>query len=87
MFYTTFSLTERLGSGQFGTVHKGVWSHSKGTIEVAIKTLKDDATQTDRVKFLQEAAIMGQFRHPSVIQLYGVAARGNTVSLVATNAC
>ena len=64
-----------------------MWSHSKGTKEVAIKTLKKDATQTDRVKFLQEAAIMGQFRHPSVIQLYGVVTRGKTVSLVAMNAC
>ena len=57
-----------------------MWSHSKGTKEVAVKALKEDATRTDRVKFLQEAAIMGQFRHPSVIQLYGVAARGKTVS-------
>ena len=78
---------DHLGSGQFGTVDKGVWSHSKGTIEVAVKTLKESATKTDRVKFLQEAAIMGQFRHSSVILLYGVAARGNTVSLVAMNTC
>ena len=80
-------LTGHLGSGQFGTVHKGVWSHPKGIKEVAVKTLKEDATQTDRVKFLQEAVIMGQFRHPSVILLYGVVGRGNTVSLVAMNAC
>ena len=73
-------LTHHLGSGQFGTVDKGVWSHPKGTKEVAVKTLKESATETDRVKFLQEAAIMGQFRHPRVILLYGVAARGNTVS-------
>ena len=73
-------LTDHLGSGQFGTVRKGVWSHFKGIKEVAVKTLKESATKTDRVKFLQEAAIMGQFRHPSVIQLYGVVARGKTVS-------
>ena len=79
-------LTGHLGSGQFGTVHKGVWSHPKGIKEVAVKTLKEDATQIDRIKFLQEAVIMGQFRHPSVILLYGVVGRGNTVSLVAMNA-
>ena len=77
--YCLLRLTGHLGSGQFGTVSKGVWSHPKGFEEVAVKTLKEDATQTDKVKFLQEAAIMGQFRHPSVILLYGVVARG-TVS-------
>ena len=82
MLCITSSFTDHLGSGQFGTVHKGVWSYPKGAKEVAVKTLKKNATQTDRVKFLQEAAIMGQFRHPSVILLYGVVTRGKTVSLV-----
>ncbi len=40
---------------------------------MAIKTLNNDASMTDRIKFLQEAAIMGQFRHPNVVALYGVA--------------
>ena len=71
-----------MGSGQFGRVNKGVWFHSKGIKEVALKTLKEDATQTDRVKFLQEAAIMGQFRHANVTQLYGVVAHGKTVSFL-----
>ena len=72
--------TGYLGSGQFGTVSKGVWSHPKGTKEVALKTLNEDATPTDKIKFLQEAAIMCQFRHPGVIQLYGVVGRGKPVS-------
>ena len=62
---------------------KGVWSYPKGAKEVALKTLKENATKTDRVKFLQEAAIMGQFRHANVIRLHGVVTHGNTVSLVA----
>ena len=75
-----YRVTGHLGSGLFGTVEKGVWSYPKGAKEVAVKTLKESATKTDRVKFLQEAAIMGQFRHPSVILLYGVVTHGKTVS-------
>ena len=50
-------------------------------MEVAIKTLKEGASQEDKVKFLQEAAIMGQFSHPNIVQLYGVVMEGETVSL------
>ena len=71
-----------LGSGQFGTVHKGEWVASEGgeKIEVAVKTLKERASEEDRVKFLQEAAIMGQFSHPNVVKLYGIVIEGEPVS-------
>ena len=36
----------------------------------------------DQVKFLQEAAIMGQFKHPNVIKLYGMVTVGEPVSTV-----
>ena len=51
-------------------------------IEVAVKTLKDGAGKEDKVKFLQEAAIMGQFSHPNVVKLYGVVTEGEPVSLI-----
>ena len=37
-------------------------------------------SEEDKVKFLQEAAIMAQFRHPNVIMLYGVIAKEEPVS-------
>ena len=40
--------------------------------KVAVKTMEDGASEGDRVKFLQEAAIMGQFDHPNIIKLIGV---------------
>ena len=43
--------------------------------------LKEGSDQFDRVKFLQEAAIMGQFRHHNIVQLYGVITEGEPVSL------
>ena len=51
-------------------------------IEVAVKTLKDGAGKEDKVKFLQEAAIMGQFSHPNVVKLYGIITEGEPVSLI-----
>ena len=43
--------------------------------------LKDDADMVDRVKFLQEAAIMAQFRHPNVVTLHGVAKKEGKVMM------
>jgi len=71
-----------MGSGQFGTVHKAEWCVGGGTtLLVAVKTLNKGSVETDRVKFLQEAAIMGQFRHPNVVKLHGVVVEGEPVSL------
>ena len=50
-----------------------------GPVDVAIKTLQPSANETDRVKFLQEAAINGQFRHPNIVQLHGVVTVGDPV--------
>ena len=50
-------------------------------MEVAIKTLTVGALLSDKVKFLQEAAIMAQFKHPNVVKMYGVVKEGAEVSL------
>ena len=42
------------------------------TEEVAVKTMEDGSSEEDRIKFLQEAAIMGQFDHPNIIKILGV---------------
>ena len=74
-------LGAKLGSGQFGTVYNGVLqSPSRGDVDVAVKTLKEGSGEEDRVKFLQEAAIMGQFKHPNVVTMYGVVTLGEPVS-------
>ena len=58
-----------------------MWTKTRGTsVDVAVKTLKSAATEGDRVSFLQEAAIMGQFRHPNIVTLMGVVTIGNPVS-------
>ena len=63
-------------------MNKGMWYSAAGPKEVAIKMLKDTAKEIERVKFLQEAAIMGQFHHPNVITLHGVVTVGEPVNNV-----
>ena len=74
---------QKLGSGQFGTVHLGLWSNgSADPVQVAVKTLNSQYSESDRVKFLREAAIMGQFVHNNVVQLHGVVTEKENMMIV-----
>ena len=68
-----------MGDGQFGTVSKAILQAPSGVIDVAVKMLQPGAAEEDAVKFLQEAAINGQFRHPNIVRLMGVVTIGNPV--------
>ena len=62
-----------LRSREFGIVSRGRWTplpHKE--VEVTIKTLNTGASAKDRLRFIQEAAIMCQFDHENVIKLHGV---------------
>ena len=73
-------VSECIGSGQFGSVERGVWNSPDGPKEVAIKSLKENSTEEDKVKLFQEAAINGQFHHTSIVALHGVVTLGKKVS-------
>ena len=79
-----YSILEEIGSGQFGTVSKGVWKYRSETMRVAVKILTHTASEAERVKFLQEAAIMGQFYHPNIVRLHGVVTVGDPVCIYTT---
>ena len=51
---------------------RGYWKSADYSVEVAVKTLSNQHGPDGRLKLLQEAAIMSQFRHPNVVKLYGV---------------
>lgn len=69
-------LTPRLPAGEFGEVYKGTLKASgKKEVPVAIKTLKAGYTEKQRVDFLSEASIMGQFSHHNIIRLEGVVSK------------
>ena len=40
-YVSNFRITEHLGSGEFGTVCKGFWHTSHGSVEVAIKMVNN----------------------------------------------
>ena len=78
-------LKEYLGSGRFGVVYRGLLTvtgaDSEGGVkEVAVKTMENGASEEDRVKFLQEAAIMGQFNNPYIVKIYGILISSQPVS-------
>ncbi len=76
----TFRLHSLLGSGEFGEVYRATWNTGQTQVELAVKTLNAESSNEDRVKFLQEAAIMGQFRHTNVIKMHGIVTIGEPVS-------
>ncbi len=71
-----------MGSGEFGNVYKGLWKRldELGEVEIAIKMLKKDVSEREKVRFLQEGAINGQFQHPNIVKLLGMVTVGNPVS-------
>ena len=82
-FILVYRINNRIGSGHFGTVHLGLWSNgSADPVQVAVKTLNSQCSESDRVKFLREAAIMGQFVHNNVVQLHGVVTEEENMMIV-----
>ena len=77
--FNPYRINGHLGSGQFGSVERGLWNDGTRSVPVAVKLLKEGASEMDKVKFLQEAAIMAQFRHPNVVSLYGVVSKTEPV--------
>ena len=69
------TLIKRLGSGAFGEVFEGkIKDIVRGEAEtrIAIKSLKEGATQYEVVEFLKEAKLMNNFKHKHILKLIGV---------------
>ena len=54
----------------------------RSQLTVAIKTLKPGTSDKNRLDFLTEASIMGQFNHHNVIYLEGVITRCHPAMIV-----
>lgn len=66
---TDIIFQDKLGSGAFGVVYKGVWQHNF----VAIKQLSAIKLSQDAEReFQQETQLMTELRSPNVVQFYGV---------------
>ncbi|XP_048383444.1 tyrosine-protein kinase SYK isoform X2 [Stegostoma tigrinum] len=65
---------KELGSGNFGTVKKGVYKMRKKNISVAIKVLKsDDPAVKDEL--MKEANFMHQLDNPYIVRMIGICER------------
>ncbi|XP_063698723.1 tyrosine-protein kinase transmembrane receptor Ror2 [Culicoides brevitarsis] len=74
-----------LGQGAFGRVFQakapGLVAGEDFTI-VAVKMLKDEASQDLQVDFEREAMLLADFDHPNIIRLLGVCALGRPMCLL-----
>lgn len=74
-----------LGQGAFGRVFQakapGLISGEEMTI-VAVKMLKDDASQDLQVDFEREACLLAEFDHPNIVKMLGVCAIGRPMCLL-----
>ena len=72
-------LESEIGAGEFGSVYNGYLRRGANKLLIAIKMLKDSNNPVQKVKFLQEAAIMAQFKHPKIVSLVGLVTQGEPV--------
>ncbi|XP_051985705.1 receptor tyrosine-protein kinase erbB-3a [Xyrauchen texanus] len=63
-----------LGSGVFGTVHKGVWIPERDTVKipVAIKTIQDRTGRQTFHEVTDHMLAMGSLDHPYIVRLLGI---------------
>ncbi|XP_019749986.1 tyrosine-protein kinase SYK isoform X3 [Hippocampus comes] len=64
---------EELGSGNFGTVRKGIYKTKMTNQPVAVKILKNDESGTSlREEMLREANVMQQLDNPYIVRMIGI---------------
>uniref|UniRef100_A0A4W6FGC7 Receptor protein-tyrosine kinase n=1 Tax=Lates calcarifer TaxID=8187 RepID=A0A4W6FGC7_LATCA len=63
-----------LGSGVFGTVHKGFWTPEGETVKipVAIKTIQDSSGRQTFTEITDHMLSMGSLDHPYIVRLLGI---------------
>uniref|UniRef100_A0A8C9R2E4 Receptor protein-tyrosine kinase n=1 Tax=Scleropages formosus TaxID=113540 RepID=A0A8C9R2E4_SCLFO len=63
-----------LGSGVFGTVHKGVWIPEGDSVKipVAIKTIQDRTGRQTFTELTDHMLAMGSLDHPYIVRLLGI---------------
>ena len=71
--------TIKLGSGAFGTVHKGSWAGSKVAVkEVSLKRV----SQETKKQILTEVLLHSRVRHPNIVQFMAVAQQPSSIFIV-----
>ncbi|NXH43816.1 FES kinase, partial [Dicaeum eximium] len=73
-------LGERIGQGNFGEVFSGRLRADNSP--VAVKSCRETLPPELKAKFLQEARILKQYRHPNIVRLIGVCTQKQPVYIV-----
>lgn len=74
-----------LGQGSFGMVYEGIIRDLKidgGETRCAIKTVNENATDKERISFLNEASVMKQFDTAFVVRLLGVVSQSQPTMVI-----
>ncbi|XP_075217094.1 insulin-like receptor [Lycorma delicatula] len=78
-------LIRELGQGSFGMVYEGIAHNivpNESNKPCAIKTVTDNATDRERMEFLNEASVMKAFNTYHVVRLLGVVSKGQPTLVV-----
>ncbi|XP_017925031.1 tyrosine-protein kinase Fes/Fps isoform X1 [Manacus vitellinus] len=73
-------LGERIGRGNFGEVFSG--RLRADNTAVAVKSCRENLPPELKAKFLQEARILKQYRHPNIVRLIGVCTQKQPIYIV-----
>ncbi|XP_073936642.1 ephrin type-A receptor 10 isoform X3 [Castor canadensis] len=77
------TLERSLGAGRFGDLCCGCLQlPGRQELLVAVHTLRDGCTDSQRLSFLAEALTLGQFDHGHIVRLEGVVTRGSPLMIV-----
>ncbi|XP_023379752.1 ephrin type-A receptor 10 [Pteropus vampyrus] len=72
-----------LGAGRFGELCCGCLQlPGRQGLPVAVHTLREGCSDSQRLSFLAEALTLGQFDHSHIVRLEGVVTRGSTLMIV-----
>ncbi|XP_019851384.1 PREDICTED: uncharacterized protein LOC109581572 isoform X2 [Amphimedon queenslandica] len=72
-------------SGQFSCANflRGRWEQPNGVVmDVAVKIIKGETSQKEKLQLLKEAAIMSQFNHPHIIKLLAIVDDENSPTII-----
>lgn len=78
----TIQFIQKIGSGQFGEVWRGLWNSK---IDVAVKMLKPGSMSKE--SFLEESQIMKRCRHKNLVHLYAVCTIDEPILIVTELMC
>uniref|UniRef100_A0AC34G3X3 Protein kinase domain-containing protein n=1 Tax=Panagrolaimus sp. ES5 TaxID=591445 RepID=A0AC34G3X3_9BILA len=73
---------KKLGEGAFGEVYMADLVTEKGSVPVAVKTMREEISRDARLKFMKEARLMRKFRHEHVVLILGIAVHEHPLMLV-----